>query len=168
MGDGNSGSRKRAAFYLAEANRLGYANLAKNDSDYLTYYRDDHECAILGRMFGLTDVVAEAEHLDTPRIANNLSDNEVIKLFAAGRTLEAWIAQANHALSQTKAQRVQYWNDNCAGSGKFKFAPSLLLTTIPSFSNFPTKTIKSKSNAPTQAKMPDFKTPTLARSCSTN
>ncbi len=66
---------KRAAFYLAEANRLGYANLAKNDSDYLTYYRDDHECAILGRMFGLTDVVAEAEHLETPTLARSCSTN---------------------------------------------------------------------------------------------
>lgn len=98
---------KRAAFYLSEANRLGYANTPKDDTDYLDYYREDHQCAILGRMLNMTEIVVDAERLDTPRIANDLSEIEVIKLFAAGRTLQSWVSQANQALNQTKEQRVQ-------------------------------------------------------------
>ena len=69
---------KRAAFYLAEADCLGYSNTSKNDVDYLDYYREDHECGILGRMFDLADVVADSESIGTPRIADNLSEIEVI------------------------------------------------------------------------------------------
>lgn len=107
---------KWGAFYLSEANRLGYANTPKDDVDYLDYYREDHQCGILGRMLDMTEIVADAEHLDTPRIANDLSDIEVIQLFAAGRTLQSWVSQANHALNQSKAQRVKSWNEDCADS----------------------------------------------------
>lgn len=50
---------KRAAFYLSEADRLGYVNTSKSDVDYLDYYREDHKCGILGRMLDLADVVAD-------------------------------------------------------------------------------------------------------------
>ncbi|MDE4456082.1 hypothetical protein [Psychrobacter sp. DAB_AL62B] len=149
---------KRAAFYLAEADRLGYANTSKSDVDYLDYYREDHECGILGRMLDLADVVADAERLDTPRIADDLSEIEVIQLFAAGRTLESWVMQAKHALSQTKEERVQHWNQSCADSERFEYAPSLLIADVPSFNAFAISNSKN-SNLKTSAHsiaMPDF------------
>ena len=153
---------KRAAFYLSEANRLGYATTRKDDVDYLYYYREDHQCAILGRMLNMTEIVADAERLDTPRIANDLSEIEVIKLFAAGRTLQSWVSQANHALNLTKEQRVKSWNKNCADSERFNYAPSLLIANVPSFGSYPVSnstsnpTVNSKT-ASKMTKMPDFK-----------
>lgn len=62
---------------MAEADRLGCAKTSKSDVDYLDYYREDYECGILGRMLDLADVGADDERLDTPRIADDLSDIEV-------------------------------------------------------------------------------------------
>ena len=149
---------KRAAFYLAEADRLGYANTSKSNVDYLDYYREDHECSILGRMLDLADVVADSESIGTPRIADDLSEIEVIQLFAAGRTLESWVMQAKHALNQTKEERVQHWNQSCAESERFKYAPSLLIADVPSFKSFAISSSKNL-NLKTYAKsiaMPDF------------
>lgn len=149
---------KRAAFYLAEADRLGYANTSKSDVDYLDYYREDHECGILGRMLDLADVVADDERLGTPRIADDLSDIEIIQLFAAGRTLESWVRQANQAISQTKEERVQHWNQSCAQSERFEYAPSLLMADVPSFNAFAISNPKdSNLKTPTEPiTMPDF------------
>ena len=148
---------KRAAFYLSEANRLGYANTPKDDVDYLDYYREDHQCGILGRLLNMTEIVADAERLDTPRIANDLSDIEVIQLFAAGRTLQSWVSQANHALNQTKEQRVKSWNESCAASDRFKYAPSLLIANVPSFGSYPVSNSTSNSKTASKTtKMPDF------------
>lgn len=148
---------KRAAFYLSEANRLGYANTRKDDVDYLDYYREDHECGILGRMLDMTELVADAERFDTPRIADDLSDSEVIQLFAAGRTLQSWVSQAKHALNQSKAQRVKSWNEDCADSERFKYAPSILIADVPSFGSYPISNPASNSKTASQTtKMPDF------------
>ena len=149
---------KLAAFYLAEAERLGYANTSKSDVDYLDYYREDHECGILGRMFDLADVVADDEHLGTPRIADDLSEIEVIQLFAAGRTLESWVMQAKHALSQTKEERVQHWNQSCAESKRLKYAPILLIADVPSFKSFAISNSKDSNlkNPAHPIAMPDF------------
>lgn len=144
---------KQAAFYIAEADRLGYANTSKTDVDYLDYYREDHECGILGRMFGLDDLVADYEHLDTPRIADNMTDIELIKLFAAGRTLESWVRQAKQTSAQTKMTRVARWNDNCANNASTEYVPTLLLAAVPSFVAYPTSNV-SQSLKP--AVMPDF------------
>ena len=149
---------KRAAFYLSEADRLGYSNTSKSNVDYLDYYREDHECGILGRMLDLADVVADDERLGTPRIADDLSEIEVIQLFAVGRTLESWVMQAKHALSQTKEKRVQHWNQSCAESESLKYAPSLLIADVPSFNAFAISNPKH-SNLKTSAHpiaMPDF------------
>lgn len=151
-------AEKRAAFYLSEADCLGYANTSKSDVDYLDYYCEDHKCGILGRMFDLADVVADDESLGTPRIADDLSEIEVIQLFAAGRTLESWVMQAKHALSQTKEKRVQHWNQSCAESESLKYAPSLLIVDVPSFNAFAILN-SNNSNLKTSAHpiaMPDF------------
>ncbi len=149
---------KRAAFYLAEADRLDYANTSKSDVDYLDYYREDHECGILGRMFDLADVVADDERLCTPRIADDLSEIEVIQLFAAGRTLESWVMQTKHALSQTQEECVQHWNESCAESESLKYAPRILIADVPSFKSFAISN-PNDSNLKTPTKsitMPDF------------
>jgi hypothetical protein len=144
---------ERAAFHLSEAERLGYSGTTTDDVNFLDFYRENHECGILGRMLGLSDFVADYERLDVPRIADDLTNQEVIKLHAAGRTLEAWLDQAKRAVEQTKSERVQRWNDTCSGSQVFDYAPLLLLADVPGFESFPT----SETNEPTSsAIMPEF------------
>lgn len=144
---------ERSAFYLDEAERLGYADIETGDVDYLDYYREDHECGILGRMFDFSELVADYEHLDTPRLAEDLTDIEVVQLFAAGRTLEAWLQQVNCAVKQSKVERVQRWNEACAGNRIFDYAPNLLAAAVPGFDAFPVFEIAA-AGSPTA--MPDF------------
>lgn len=144
---------KKADFYISEAERLGYTNTLTSEVNYLDYYREDHECGILGRMFNLNELVADYERLDSPQIANNLNNIEVVQLFAAGRTLESWVVQANYALKQTKVERVQRWNDVCADRADFKYAPTLLIANVPGFDAFPTLNTQKMTKP---AVMPDF------------
>ena len=66
--------------------------------------------------------------------------------------------QAKQALNQTKEERVQHWNQSCAESERFKYAPSLFIADVPSFKSFAISNLKDP-NLKTSAKsitMPDF------------
>lgn len=130
---------ERAAFFLAEADRRGYADIAarSDENAWYAYYRDSHECAILGRMLGVPDLIAEDEKIDVPQLADSMPDQQIIQLYGVGRTYEAWVEQALFFNDVSLERKVTAWNETCALNGRIPFAPEFIIPTGPGFADVP-------------------------------
>ncbi len=74
---------------------------------------EKHRCAILGRMLGKIDVIAELERFDIPPLSQNPDPYLAVEI---GVSLDNWIAEARTALAQSEAERINTWNLDCVGT----------------------------------------------------
>lgn len=81
-------------------------------SMYVGYEFDRHQCAILGRMLGLEDVIIDLETMPYPPM-DETSDPQDLLVFAT--SLENWVIAAEGALEMDEAQRLSVWNLDCVG-----------------------------------------------------
>lgn len=73
---------------------------------------EKHRCAILGRLLGQLDAVAEVELLDYPPLNDNLDPYEAISF---GVSLSNWVGAAQSLLETNEADRINTWNLDCVG-----------------------------------------------------
>jgi len=145
---------ERATFIMSEVARLGGADLSDQDVGYFDFdVEDEHRCAILGRMFGLTEQIAHLEDINEPTVRDQMSRAEVVALKLAGLTLESWVRMANAQLLSDVRSRVASWNANCPGRLEIDEGMHVTYTTGPAFTAFPATTYLVTDTPPA---MPDF------------
>lgn len=71
-----------------------------------------HKCAILGRMLGRLDEIAELEQFDYPPLNDRLDPYEAGNF---AMSLHNWVGQAQWAVAADEADRINTWNLDCAG-----------------------------------------------------
>lgn len=82
-------------------------------SMYSGYHFERHQCAIIGRMLGMDDVVSELERITYPPM-DETSDTQDLLVFSV--SLENWVAAAEGALKMDESRRRSVWNLDCVGS----------------------------------------------------
>ncbi|MEJ6403547.1 hypothetical protein [Yoonia sp. 2307UL14-13] len=132
---------ERADFLIAEAHRRGFERISVRMRDEITwhaFYRDSHECGILGRMLGVPELVADYEKIEEPDITNEMRGADILRLHGVGRTYAAWVSQAEWYAKQNLSDKVDTWNSICANWDTIRYAPKFIITTGPSYADFPT------------------------------
>lgn len=79
----------------------------------LTADVEKHRCAILGRMLGRVEVIAELERFDYPPLSQDPDPFQAVEI---GVSLDNWVWQAKTALEQSEAERINTWNLDCVGT----------------------------------------------------
>ena len=74
---------------------------------------DRHICAIVGRMLGFRDEIAQAETFDDPPLAPS---SDPFELLAYSLFLDSWVAAAKRAVAMTETQKKSLWNLECVGN----------------------------------------------------
>lgn len=74
---------------------------------------EKHRCAILGRMLGKIDEIAELERFDIPPLSQRPDGFLAVEI---GASLGNWVGEARKALGQTESQRINAWNLDCVGT----------------------------------------------------
>lgn len=104
-------------------------NVEKASRDYFEYVRnkggdtwvgtafngyeyDRHQCAIVGRMLGLQDVIVELESMPYPPMDGSVEDHQLL-IFAV--SLDSWAIAAQRAVDMDDAGRRSVWNLDCVG-----------------------------------------------------
>lgn len=132
---------ERADFLIAEAHRRGFERISVRMRDEITwhsFYRDSHECGILGRMLGVPELVAEYEKIEEPVITDDMRGQDILRLYGIGRTYAAWVSQAEWYVEQDLSEKVETWNTVCANWDTIRYAPRFIITTGPPYTDFPT------------------------------
>lgn len=143
----------RAALLLLEAEQRGYSDIAKRVGEGVWYefYQPDHECAILGRMLGVPELIADEEKIDIPEFSDftvEISDIDVIRLYAGGRTLETWVEQASELVDRDLSEKVAFWNGQCAIWDRIRNAPKFTVSAGPGYEAFPSAGSLSEDETP--------------------
>lgn len=79
----------------------------------LTQDIEKHRCAILGRMLGKIEAIAELEQFDYPPMSSDLDPYEAMMI---GASLDNWVGSAKAALEQSEDERINTWNLDCVGT----------------------------------------------------
>ena len=96
-----------------------------------------HECGILGRMLGVPELIKEHEFVDVPQITDDMSVEDVSRLWAAGRSYELWVEQATDLVAQNLVTKIDIWESQCR---HIRYAPEFITGTGgPAYSDFPTQ-----------------------------
>ncbi|KIC51767.1 hypothetical protein [Tateyamaria sp. ANG-S1] len=89
---------------------FGHLGTAYNEIDI-----PKHRCAILGRMFEMSDVISHLEHHPEPELSDSPSPDEIHALMVYAHSLSNWAFVASHLLEQNEETRKQVWNLDCVG-----------------------------------------------------
>lgn len=145
----------RATLYIAEAEQRGFTEIAERHADdgWRQAFREDHRCAILGRMLGMPDVIAEIEQMVEPKIHEDMSGWEILQLYGVGRSYQAWVVQAKAYQTIDVTEKAGIWNQECRGSTNLERAPRIIVGTSLRFAD-----AQVDSNFPDELSpvMPDF------------
>jgi hypothetical protein len=79
---------------------------------YNGYEYDRHQCAIIGRMLGLQEVIVELETMPHPPMDGSVEDQDLL-VFAT--SLDSWVLAARRAVDMDDAGRRNVWNLDCVG-----------------------------------------------------
>ena len=99
--------------------------------------KSDHECGILGRMLGVPELIKEHEFVDVPQITDDMSAQDISRLWSAGRSYELWVEQATHLVAQNLVTKIDTWERQCR---HVPYAPEFITGTGgPAYDDFPTQ-----------------------------
>lgn len=73
---------------------------------------DRHRCAVLGRMLGHAEAIAELERLDHPPMT---AESDTFELMVFVATLDSWVTAVRRALDAPEVERINAWNLECVG-----------------------------------------------------
>jgi hypothetical protein len=97
--------------YFEYASEVGGTSWA--GTMYNGYEFDRHQCAIVGRMLGLQDVIVDLETMPYPPM-DQTSDPHDLLVFSI--SLENWVLAARRALAMDDGQLRYTWNLDCVGA----------------------------------------------------
>ena len=79
---------------------------------YNGFEYDRHQCAIIGRMLGLQDIIVKLETMPYPPMDGSVEDHDLL-VFAT--SLDSWALAARRAIDMDDAGRRNVWNLDCVG-----------------------------------------------------
>lgn len=75
-----------------------------------------HQCAILGRMLGMEEIIRSLEESPEPKLSLNPTTDELYLLMLHSLSLSNWALVAQSILGESDTERRQMWNLNCVGA----------------------------------------------------